>query len=175
VRLIEGDAALTPGSALDLGCGTGTNVLYLARNGWRALGVDFSSSAIERATSRLSEAVADDAALANRVAVLEGDVTRLSLAEPVADAAPFDLVLDIGCFHGLPSAGRADYAREVAGLTHPGSVLLMFAFAPTLRRPWGPSTRESEVRRRFDEVFELAQVEPGKRPRGAAWFTLVRR
>ncbi|RJN32371.1 class I SAM-dependent methyltransferase [Nesterenkonia natronophila] len=40
---------LTPGRALDLGCGEGSDVLWLAKNGWEALGVDISATAVERA------------------------------------------------------------------------------------------------------------------------------
>ncbi|TEU17501.1 MAG: methyltransferase domain-containing protein, partial [Anaerolineales bacterium] len=41
VELIEGEG-LSPGRALDLGCGTGTNCIYLVRHGWEVVGVDFS-------------------------------------------------------------------------------------------------------------------------------------
>src|SRR6186997_2543322 len=40
VELVEGPARLAPGRALDLGCGTGRNALYLARAGWETVGVD---------------------------------------------------------------------------------------------------------------------------------------
>jgi SAM-dependent methyltransferase len=38
---VEGPDALAPGHALDVGCGTGANVIYLATHGWQATGVDF--------------------------------------------------------------------------------------------------------------------------------------
>ena len=40
---------MEPGRALDLGCGTGTNAIWLAQHGWTAVGVDFSALAIESA------------------------------------------------------------------------------------------------------------------------------
>ena len=49
VEAVEGVGAMPPGRALDLGCGTGTNCLYMARNGWQAIGVDFAAPAITRA------------------------------------------------------------------------------------------------------------------------------
>ena len=48
VELVEG-AGVPPGRALDLGCGSGTNCIYLACHGWEAVGVDFSAVAIRRA------------------------------------------------------------------------------------------------------------------------------
>src|SRR5262245_2677638 len=86
VDIIEGANALPPGRALDLGCGTGTNVLYLAQHGWEVVGVDFSPLAIQRARQRAQKTPA--------VTLVEGDVTRLS---QLAIAGPFDFILDIGC------------------------------------------------------------------------------
>jgi len=58
VAVIErGD--LAPGRALDLGCGTGTNCIYLARHGWQAVGVDFSVLAIRRARRKARRAGLD--------------------------------------------------------------------------------------------------------------------
>lgn len=55
-RAIEG---LTPGTALDLGCGTGANTLMLASRGWRATGVDISERAVHQAREAAREAALD--------------------------------------------------------------------------------------------------------------------
>ncbi len=47
---------LTPGSALDLGCGEGRNSLYLAKRGWNVTAVDFSDVALERLKTAASTA-----------------------------------------------------------------------------------------------------------------------
>jgi cyclopropane fatty-acyl-phospholipid synthase-like methyltransferase len=163
-QIVEEASGMQPGRALDVGCGTGTNVLWLAQHGWTAIGVDRSATAIESARRK-----ADWTASAM---FAEGDVTRL--AELQIDG-PFDLILDIGCFHGLPVRRRDAYVREVARVASPGGRMLMFAHG---QRGWWPGsqrTREPEIRRRFGEAFEIEHVVPGRDPPGAAWFYLQRR
>lgn len=46
-------AELKPGRALDLGCGEGGDVLWLAHQGWQALGIDISETAVERARAHV--------------------------------------------------------------------------------------------------------------------------
>ena len=55
VELVEGEGP-SPGRALDLGCGTGTNCVYLARHGWEVVGVDFSVLAIRPARRKARRA-----------------------------------------------------------------------------------------------------------------------
>ena len=164
MALLEGPDALTPGDALDLGCGTGTNAIELARHGWFVTGVDFSSLAIEQARAK--------SGWVSGATFVEGDVTRL---RELGVDGPFDLVVDIGCFHSVALRRRDDYAREVARVAKPGAILLLFAFGPWLRWPGSTRTREPEIRRRFGGAFDLERVELGREPPGAAWFTLRRR
>ena len=98
-----------PGLVVDLGCGLGTEVGYLARRGWRALGVDQSAPA-------LSMAAGDQ--LGARFA--RADVTTLPLRSGSAD-----LLIDRGCFHYLGAEDRARYAREAARVLRPDGRLLL--------------------------------------------------
>jgi SAM-dependent methyltransferase len=117
VELIErGD--LPPGRALDLGCGTGTNCIYLARHGWEAVGVDFSALAIRQARRKAHRAGVD-------CRFYQADVTDLAFL-----AGPFDLALDIGCLHSVPPEGREQYASGLARLVRPGGLYLLYAFTP---------------------------------------------
>ena len=164
VEVIEGSNALEPGRALDLGCGTGTNAMYLAQRGWTAVGVDFSSHAIESARRK--------ADWVSGATFVEGDVTRLS---ELGVDGPFDLLLDIGCFHSVVPSRRDAYVRQAARVARPGALMMIFAFGPRLRWPGTRRTREPEIRRRFGAAFEVEGVRPGKHPPGAAWFSLRRR
>src|SRR3989475_7641797 len=109
-----------PGRAIDLGCGTGTNAVYLANHGWSAVGVDFAARAIAKARRRVRKA-----GVASLCSFHVGDVTRLDFL-----AGSFDLALDIGCLHSLPVAERAAYAAGVGRLVRSGGAVLLYAFAP---------------------------------------------
>jgi len=147
-----------PGRAFDLGCGTGTNVVYLARHGWEAVGVDFAGRAIAKARRRAREAGVTCIFLA-------GDVTRLALD------GQFDLALDIGCLHSIAASGRAGYAAGLARVVRSGGTYLLYAFAPG-----GPAVglTAEDVRATFADAFEVVGLEEG-RGRPSAWYTLLRR
>ena len=46
---------LTPGSALEIGCGTGVNAVWLAQQGWQVTGVDYSEVAVEKGKQLAAE------------------------------------------------------------------------------------------------------------------------
>jgi len=155
VAFVESEGR-TPGRALDLGCGTGTNVVYLARHGWDARGVDFSPRAIALARRRARDAGLDPERF--RVA----DVTRMPDLGP-----PFDLALDMGCLHSVPADGRGAYAAGLVARLRPGAAYLLYAFCPP--DPYGIA--RDDVERLFPDLA-LASFVPGT-GRPSAWYRFV--
>lgn len=148
-----------PGRALDLGCGSGTSSLALARAGWQVTGVDFARRAVRQARRK-----AKAAGLA--VDFRSGDVTRLP-----PFPAPFDLVLDIGCFHSLSPSGKQAYARQMEDLLAPGGSWLLYAFVKEEGAP-GPGLTEADLARPRLRLAERQDgMDHGNRP--SAWFRYV--
>ena len=113
-ELVELVAGRRPGRALDLGCGTGTNAVYLARQGWEVVGVDFSPLAIETARKR-------GLASGSSTSFVTGDVTDLARA---GVRGPFDLVVDIGCYHTLTANSLSGLRVTSRSCRPPGGRLL---------------------------------------------------
>jgi SAM-dependent methyltransferase len=164
VQLVE-EAGLAPGRGLDLGCGTGTNAIYLARHGWEAVGVDFSVLAVHRARRRARRAGVTCRFYA-------GDVTDLSFLTD-----PFTLALDIGCLHSLSGPARVRYATEVARLVHLGGWYLLYAFLPSGDRPGRRGLTAQELDRLFGGHFIVERQEGGRdlSGPGSAWYWMRRR
>lgn len=110
---------LTPGRALDLGCGPGRNALYLASLGFQVDAVDLSPAAVAWAGERAREAGAD-------IRFHRGDAFELPAAEL---GGPYDLIHDSGCFHHLPPHRRVSYLSLVDRALAPGGHLALTSFA----------------------------------------------
>ena len=80
------------GRAIDIGCGTGTNVTTLAKAGWQIIGVDFAPHAIKLAKRKIKQAG------------IEAEILERSATDLHGITGPFDLALDIGCFHSIRRA-----------------------------------------------------------------------
>ncbi len=141
--VVEGPESAPPGRALDIGCGTGTNALYLAQHGWEVLGVDFAGPAIARAKARL-RAAQNEASQRHlpdlRARFVRGDATRVRAA---GAEGPYTLIYDIGCLHGIPRERRPLYAAEIAALAAPGALYMLYAFEPAGAGPIGLDEREA--------------------------------
>ena len=147
------------GKAIDLGCGTGTNVITLARADWQVTGVDFALPAIRMAKKKLAHANI-------RADVRVGDVTKLKDI-----TGPFDLALDLGCFHGLTQQDRSDYLLQLRRILAPNGFWLIYTFlAPGTPRS-GHGLAEAEINF-ISTQFSLVSRRDGfdKRERPSAWF-----
>jgi cyclopropane fatty-acyl-phospholipid synthase-like methyltransferase len=169
VSIVEGPDHLTPGKALDIGCGTGTNSIYLAQHGWEATGVDFVPRAISQA--RRKAAAAGVSPL-----FIVGDVTRLT---ELGLGTGYGLLLDLGCFHSIPEAGRDAYVRGATEVANPGATMLLFGMVrrgePGRIGPRGLA--RGEVARRFTSGWEVVAEQAGQPMLGndSAWYRLRRR
>lgn len=157
----EGHDALPPGPALELGCGTGTNAIYLARHGWEVVAVDLVGRAIELARER-TEAVGVD------VRLLHGDATRL---DELDAPGPFELFFDLSCYCGIPPHRRDAYATGLTRRAAPGARLLMFGYGPEAFDDPISGVTADELRARF-AGWELVDTTPGTNPVPTFWFTL---
>lgn len=145
------------GSAIDIGCGTGTNAITLARAGWQVMAVDFVARALRAARRK---ALVAGVQIDFRVQ----DITTLGLV-----ASPFDLALDIGCFHGV--GDRTAYLGRLETLLRPGGHWLMYGFyrAPDSRTGPGLSAQDVEsIARTFAVLRQTDGTDPRGRP--SSWF-----
>lgn len=112
-RLVEVAGHLSPGTALDLGCGAGGDTVWLARRGWRVTAVDISATAVDQV-----RAVADAAGLGDRVATERHDLGE------TFPAGTFDLV-SAQYLHTPFALDRARVLRTAAHALRPGGRLLV--------------------------------------------------
>ncbi len=163
------------GLALDLGCGPGTNVLYLARLGLHTIGVDYVIEPLVVGQRRVAAyAAAGEGALRERARFLLGDVTRLPFS-----ALGASYILDVGCLHGLPPEARAGYVEGVIANLAPGGFYHLYAFDRIPPPDDDPERirgmEENEVAEAFAphlEVFSIERARPDRHP--CRWYLLRR-
>jgi len=107
--LVREVAGLTPGTALDLGCGEGADAIWLARQGWQVTGVDVSDVALDRARQHADAA---------------GVLVEFVLDDLATSPGEFDLVTSF--FLHVPEAALRERTLLVAAASvAPGGTLLV--------------------------------------------------
>ena len=149
----EGGREAPYGSALDLGCGTGSWSARLAQHGWEVTGIDIVPKALRIARERARRAGAE-------IRFVEGSVTALTTA---GIASGFRLILDFGVVHGLPAEHVRAVSREVTAVATEDATLLMYAFLPGRRGPLPRGIGREEIEQAYsgwritdEEAFDLA-------------------
>lgn len=172
VSLVE-SGRLKAGSAIDLGCGTGANAIYLAQQGFEVTGVDYAEAAIEKAQERAEAAGV-------QVNFLVDDLTDLRHV-----AGQFDFLLDYGVLDDLRLPQREPYIQNMLPLTHAGSHYLLWGFEYPIR--WWERYLPfydipfwaGEIEQRFKAYFEIEKIagelDWSKFPPGYAAYLMIRK
>ena len=151
--------------AIDIGCGTGTNVITLAKAGWQVTGVDFAPRAIQHAKRKIEEAGV-------RAELFVNDATKLR-----GISGPYDFALDIGCFHGIPKDGQSKYLKQLDRILAPNGFWLMYGLFKPSTVHTGPGLVEEDMNL-FSPLLTLVSRRDGfddKRDRPSAWFLFQKR
>ena len=121
-QLVAHAADLTPGRALDVGCGEGADVLWLARHGWTVTGADVSPGALRKATDHVAATAPE---LSGRVQWRELDLFG-EVYEPLGG---FDLVSSQ--YLHMPASVRGRALERLCDAVAPGGRLLLVSHHPS--------------------------------------------
>jgi len=158
-ELIEFIEQHQPGRAIDIGCGTGTNVITLAKAGWQVTGVDFAPRAIKLARQKLKRAGIQAELSVN-------DATKLS-----GITGPFDFALDLGCFHGISKEGQAKYLDQLKRILAPNGFWLIYTFLNPGTPRSGHGLNELDLSLIASRLSLISRRDGfDKRERPSAWF-----
>ena len=160
---------IQPCRALELGCGTGTNSVWLAQEGFDVTGIDLAPLAVELAEKRARAAGV-------KVHFVAGDVLRL----PDLDG-PFAFLLDRGCYHAVRRDAPDQYAPAVARqLASGGRGLILAGNAREPHDPGPPMVTEQQIRDELGAAFQILDLHefhfdeaPGVPERFLGWSCLV--
>jgi methyl halide transferase len=135
--------------ALDIGCGTGDNSIWLAQNGFEVTGTDTSDIALAKAKEKASNADAE-------CVFILADFLNDKI-----EGAPFGFAFDRGCFHSFgPEDDRKRFAQNVAAhLGETGLWLTLVGNADEDRKGPGPPQRSAgDIVSAVEPYFEVLSL-----------------
>ena len=160
---------IQPCRALEIGCGTGTNCIWLAQQGFDATGVDVAPLAVEQAQKRARAAGVN-------VHFLVADVLHLPDV-----GGPFAFFFDRGCYHAVRRSAPDKYAPAVTRqLVSGGRGLILAGNAREPHDPGPPVVTEEQLRDELGLAFQILDLHefrfdeaPGVPERFLGWSCLV--
>lgn len=170
-RLESGD--IKPCRAVEIGCGTGSDAILLASQGFDVTAIDIAPTALNIAREK-----ADKAGV--KVNWLLADILNPPALEP------FDFVYDRGCYHELRQHDPKAYVAAVEKLAHGDSKILILAGNANQDTYWRfegpPRVKEQDIRRDFATGFRLLNLREfrfdpaaGQKQGALAWSILLER
>lgn len=160
-----------PGRAVVLGCGTGTNAIYLAKKGFDVTAIDIAPTALKLAEEKANQANV-------KVRWLLADMLA-----PPAGLEPFDFAFDRGCYHHVRRDSAVEFVEAAKRLSHPGTQILIIASNfNEVRSRGGFGVKEEELRGDFASGFDFVRLDTVRfdstnphQQGGLAWFALLQR
>jgi len=165
------NGTIKPGKALVLGCGTGTNAVYLASKGFEVTGVDVAPTALALAEQHAAEAKV-------RVRWLVADAVTLP------DIGSFDFIFDRGCYHHVQLYNAAGFVQSMDSRTAPGAHFLLLAGNANEPNHGGPPrVEETQLVDNFARTWDFVSLkeirfesrDPNRKTGPWAWSALMRR
>ena len=156
--------------ALDLGCGTGNNAIWLEQQGFNVLGFDISPTAIERAKDKNEQL---------------GSSCRFQVGDFLADPpviSSFGFIFDRGCLHSMAEPeDKSRFTAKVAGvLEKDGLWLSLIGNADEPPRENGPPRMTvQEIAAVVEPHFEILSITSGifgdkQKAPPRAWICMMR-
>jgi methyl halide transferase len=167
--------SIAPSRVVEIGCGTGTNALFLARQGFQVTAFDLSPLAIEQAEIRAAE---------EGVTVEFFSADILNLADM---KGTFPFVFDRGVYHVVRRVNVEKFVDSIANLTSPGGFYLALAGNANEKDPaegGPPRVSAQDICQDFASAFHVVQLREfhfdpsvieGRTNRPLAWSILLRR
>jgi SAM-dependent methyltransferase len=157
--------------ALEIGCGTGDNSIWLAQKKFKVTGTDISEIAIETAKEKALQANAKCTFIA------------LDFLKNKIDGSPFGFAYDRGCFHSFGlDRERKKYAKNVAAHLKKGGLWLsLIGSADDKPRDTGPPMRTArDIVKAVEPYFEILSLvsshfESNRPSPAKAWVCLMRK
>ncbi len=148
VELMESGLISKKGSrVLDIGCGAGSNTVFISGAGYNVIGLDFAALALKHSVK-----LAEDNSF-------EIPFTAADAAALPFRASVFDLIIDLGCFHCMAEERRGDYIEEVSRVIRPGGLIQLTCFNKKGEPPEVASGfDEADIEALFSGNFEIEDV-----------------
>ena len=161
---------LPRGRALELGCGSGTNAIFLAQHGFEVTAVDCSETALATARGKAE-------AIGVTIDWIAADVQNFG-----AGREPCEFLFDRGCYHCCRRVDLAGYLQTHCNVTRPGTMCLILAGNPNDGDEGGPpKVTAAELLAEFEELYRLLQLrefhfeDAGGEQGPLGWSCLLRR
>jgi len=172
LKCVIAEQHIAPCRAVDFGCGSGINAVWLAQQRFDVTGIDLSPLAIQQARGSAAE-------VGVTIRFEQDDLLALR-----GQYEPFPFFLDRGCYHAVRRVDATAYVRTLRQLTQPNALGLILAGNSRSQHQPGqgpPVVSEEELRSELGVAFEIVRLRefefdgtPGPTP-FLAWSCLVRR